>query len=134
MPIYTTYAGGRFKKRIKQSRKVRIIEPSLGPAMAIALLIKEISKAEANDLVHVFVDNSNITIEGEYTVDSHYFNQLRIDYGRLITTVQCRHRQRSAPVTVREQGYEVVVFDQNLISHREKEVDIKLSMNALKTT
>ncbi|RIB08327.1 hypothetical protein C2G38_2252099 [Gigaspora rosea] len=114
--------------------------------MAIARLIKEISKAEANDLVHVFVDNSNITIEGKYTIaelenlgsfdcerDSRYFNQLRIDYGRLLTTVQCGHKLGCAPVIVgprpppndsiwrrvQEQGYEATVFDRNPIPHHE---------------
>ncbi|CAG8617493.1 10652_t:CDS:1, partial [Paraglomus occultum] len=87
--------------------KLRNIGLSLSPAITIAHLVKEISKAfppEPNDLVYIFVDNSNITIEGKYTVgdleclgsfdyerSTHYFSQLRIDYGRLLKTVQHGH-------------------------------------------
>ncbi|KAF0510058.1 nyn domain-containing protein [Gigaspora margarita] len=146
--------------------KLRNIGLSLGPAITVAHLVKEISKAfppiykESNDLVYVFVDNSNIAIEGKYTVgnlehlgsfdyekNSRYFNQLCIDYGRLLKTVQHGHKLGCAPVIVgsrpppndsiwrriQEQGYEVTVFDRVPTSHREKEVDIKLAISAIKT-
>ncbi|CAG8796709.1 14337_t:CDS:2, partial [Gigaspora margarita] len=146
--------------------KLRNIGLSLGPAITVAHLVKEISKAfppiykESNDLVYVFVDNSNIAIEGKYTVgnlehlgsfdyerNSRYFNQLCIDYGRLLKTVQHEHKLGCAPVIVgsrppqndsiwrriQEQGYEVTVFDRDPISYREKEVDIKLAISAINT-
>ncbi|CAG8460168.1 2774_t:CDS:2 [Racocetra fulgida] len=132
----------------------------------IAHLVKEISKAsppihkETNDLVYVFVDNFNITIEGKYTVgnlehfgsfdyerNSHYFSQLCIDYSRLFKTVQHGYKLGYASVIVgsrplpndsiwrriQKQGYEVTVFDRDSILHCEKEVDIKLAISAIKT-
>ncbi|CAG8805174.1 8104_t:CDS:1, partial [Dentiscutata erythropus] len=88
-------------KKWDKERIVNFLESKKGE-LERECLIKETSKAEANDLVHVFVDNSNIAIEGKHTIgelenlgsfdyerDSRYFNQLRIDYGRLLTTVQC---------------------------------------------
>ncbi|CAG8432904.1 4733_t:CDS:2 [Diversispora eburnea] len=47
---------------------------------------EEISKALYNNLVYVFIDNSNITID-----------RFRIDYGLLLKTVQCERKLGSVP-------------------------------------
>ncbi|CAI2181462.1 6461_t:CDS:2 [Funneliformis geosporum] len=109
--------------------------------------LKSIVARIPTNKVHVFVDNSNIWIEGKYAVgelerlgsfdydrNSYYFGQLRIDYGRLLTTVQRERELGSSPVIVgsrpppndslweriRQQGYEVS------LNNREKKVDATL--------
>ncbi|KAJ3063259.1 hypothetical protein HK102_008524, partial [Quaeritorhiza haematococci] len=100
---------------------------------------------------YIFVDNSNLWIEGKYAVAStlhigqfeseriRCLPTLRIDYGRLLTTV-LRGRQVGAdPVMVgsrpppndslwelvRSLGYDVRVFDR--VANREKKVDTELT-------
>ncbi|CAG8476053.1 5414_t:CDS:2 [Paraglomus occultum] len=135
---------------------------SIGPAKRITELIKEVSRTSIMDRpftnhVHIFIDNSNIWIEGKYTVgnleqlgtydfdrNSYYFRQLQIDHGRLLNTVQCGRKLGGAPFLVgsrpppndslwariRDQGFKVDIFDQDIRSHREKEVDTQLIMTA----
>ncbi|CAG8782839.1 779_t:CDS:2, partial [Dentiscutata erythropus] len=149
---------------LKENDLYRIGLP-IGPARRIIQLIKKISRTPLMDrlptnLVHVFIDNSNIWIEGKYTVgnlerlgtfdfdrNSYYFKQLQIDHGRLLTTVQCERKLGGAPFLVgsrpppndslwariRDQGFEVNIFDRDVRSHREKEVDTELVISATET-
>ncbi|CAG8484574.1 672_t:CDS:2 [Paraglomus brasilianum] len=97
----------------------------LGPAMTLVDFAKEIKekdikgKEQANTpksnsgLVYVFVDNSNLFIEGKYTVgrieqagnfdyqrNSYQLNQLYIDHGRLLLTLLKGRIIGSNPVIV----------------------------------
>ncbi|CAG8627927.1 2844_t:CDS:2 [Funneliformis caledonium] len=108
----------------------------LESAKKIVKLIKEIQGAGTSksptSLVSVFVNNSNLFIEEKFTVsqlesagtfdqqrNSHYLNQLHINHGRLL----------SADQNV-SQGYDVVMFDQN-IENKEKKVDMELGASAM---
>ncbi|CAG8527541.1 15934_t:CDS:2, partial [Racocetra fulgida] len=93
------------------------------------------------ELIYVFVDNSNAFIEGKYAIaelenlgtfdnkrHSLCFNQFRIDHGKLLATIQGDRKLGDAPVivgsrpspndslwrSVREQGYNVMVYDRNI--------------------
>ncbi|CAG8540962.1 46496_t:CDS:2 [Gigaspora margarita] len=135
---------------------------SIGSINRIALLIKEISRTSmsSTNLAHVYIDNSNIWIEGKYTVGdleqlgtfdfdrgSYYFKQLQIDHGKLLTTVLDGRKLGGAPFLVgsrpppndslwariRDQGFEVNIFDRDIRSHHEKESDTELALSAAET-
>jgi len=107
-------------------------------------------------LVYIFVDNSNLFIEGKYTVgrieqagnfdyqrNSYQLNQLYIDHGRLLLTLLKGRIIGSNPVIVgsrpppndslwdriRNQGYDVIVYDR--IANKEKKVDMELGASML---
>ncbi|CAI2169790.1 19350_t:CDS:2 [Funneliformis geosporum] len=108
-------------------------------------------------LVHVFVDNSNTFIEARYTVgelegyfdhrrNSSYLQNLHIDYGRLLTTVQNGRKLGASPVivgsrpppndslwnSIRKVGYDVTVYDRNF-DNIEKKVDNQISVAMMNT-
>ncbi|CAG8673112.1 16977_t:CDS:2, partial [Dentiscutata erythropus] len=105
------------------------------------------------ELIYVFVDNSNVFIEGKYAISklenlgtfdnkrhSLCFNQFHIDHGKLLATIQDNRKLGDAPVfvgsrpspndslwrNVREQGCNVMVYDRN-IENRVKKVDVALA-------
>ncbi|CAI2182024.1 15572_t:CDS:2 [Funneliformis geosporum] len=111
-----------------------------------------------NGLVFVFVDNSNLFIEGKYTVGnlekagtidrkrgSFYFNELRFDHGCLLSTVMNGRRIGSDPVIVgsrpppndslwkhiKSQGFKVVLYDRN-VENKEKKIDTSLVVDGMK--
>ncbi|CAG8642992.1 3920_t:CDS:2, partial [Paraglomus occultum] len=142
---------------LKEDDLYRIGLP-IAPAKRMIQLIEKVSKTSVMDkpitnLVHLFIDNSNIWIEGKYTVgnlerlgtfdsdrNSYCFKQLQIDHGRLLTTVQCGRKLGSAPLVigscpspndslwarVRDQGFKVNIFDGDIGSHREKKIKLVL--------
>ncbi|CAG8650293.1 9413_t:CDS:2, partial [Acaulospora colombiana] len=137
-----------------------------GPAKEIEKLINKIQGAQPvaagtsksnTGLVSVFADNSNLFIEGKYTIgqiekagtfdqqrNSFYLNQLHIDHGRLLSTILKGRQMGSNPIIVgsrpppndslwkqiRNQGYDVVVYDRN-IENKEKKVDMALGVSAM---
>ncbi|CAJ0769020.1 4164_t:CDS:2 [Entrophospora sp. SA101] len=128
-----------------------------GPAIRIAEFINELKKPRSTGLVHVFVDNSNIFIEGkfnigqlEYIFDTeknlYHINQLHIEYGQLLALVQDGCGLGGAPVLVgsrpppndslwkhiQKQGYEVTVYNQNA-ENREKKVDMEIGASIMDT-
>ncbi|CAG8530416.1 17627_t:CDS:10, partial [Acaulospora morrowiae] len=105
-----------------------------------------------NGLVSVFVDNSNILVEGKYIAgykekadsfdcdrDSCIINQLHLDHGRLLSTILQGRKMGSDPVIVgsrpppsdeiwsqaRNLGFIVNVFDRNC-ENKEKMADTSL--------
>ncbi|KAF0510059.1 nyn domain-containing protein [Gigaspora margarita] len=123
----------------------------IGSTRRIIQIIEKISRTSlmytgSTNLVHVFIDNSNIWIEGKYTVgnlerlgtfdfnrNSYYFKQLQIDHGRLLTTVQCGRELGGAPfligsrlspndslwARIGDQDFKVNIFDQDRHSVKE---------------
>ena len=104
-------------------------------------------------MVYVFIDNSNIWIEGMYTVgrlenigtfdgsrQQKIFKDLQIDHGELLSTVLSGRRLGPHPVIVgsrppsndtlwdkcRGQGFQVTVYDRNA-ENKEKKVDTELT-------
>ncbi|RIB02810.1 hypothetical protein C2G38_2226807 [Gigaspora rosea] len=92
-------------------------------------------------LIYIFIDNLNVFIEGKYAIAElenlgtfdnkrhpRCFNQLRIDHGKLLATIQGNRKLGDEPVivgsrpspndslwkSVREQGYNVTVYDRNI--------------------
>ncbi|CAG8604009.1 2397_t:CDS:2, partial [Acaulospora morrowiae] len=116
-----------------------------GPAIAITELVKQVKGAgilkSNTGLVSVFVDNSNLFIEGK---NSFYLNQLHIDHGHLLSTILKRQQMGSNPIIVgsrplpndslwkqiRNQGYDVVVYNRN-IENKEKKVDMALGVSIM---
>ncbi|GBB84282.1 hypothetical protein RclHR1_01090021 [Rhizophagus clarus] len=97
---------------------------------------------EPTGLVHVFIDNSNVEIEGKKLIsklEKIYENQLHIDYGRLLKTVLNGRQIGDDPIFVGSRpppndsiwreltslGCRVTVFDRNAVN-QEKEVDNEL--------
>ncbi|CAJ0750514.1 21428_t:CDS:2 [Entrophospora sp. SA101] len=124
-----------------------------GPAIRIAEFINELKKPRSTGLVHVYIDNSNVFIEGkfnigqlEYIFDAekilYHINQLHIEYGQLLALVQDGHGLGGAPVLVgsrlppndslwkriQKQGYEVTVYDQNAENRKKVDMEIGASM------
>ncbi|RIB03074.1 hypothetical protein C2G38_819159 [Gigaspora rosea] len=145
--VYSTKAIGEKRENVKEKEESKV------------------SKTEGNTslyqnpplvntgLIYVFVDNSNVFIEGKYAIAeleklgtfdnkrrAPCFNQFRIDHGKLLTTIQGNRKLGDAPVivgsrpppndslwrSVREQGYDAMVYDRN-IENREKKVDVALA-------
>ncbi|CAG8844187.1 34683_t:CDS:2, partial [Gigaspora margarita] len=94
--------------------------------------------------IYIFVDNSDVFIEGKYAIaelenlgtfdnkrHSPCFNQFRIDNGKLLATIQGNRKLGDEPVivgsrplpndslwmSVREQGYDAMVYDRNIENH-----------------
>ncbi|GES85428.1 NYN domain-containing protein [Rhizophagus clarus] len=103
--------------------------------------VSDFSK-EPTGLVHVFIDNSNVEIEGKKLIsklEKIYENQLHIDYGRLLKTVLNGRQIGDDPIFVGSRpppndsiwreltslGCRVTVFDRNAVN-QEKEVDNEL--------
>jgi len=105
------------------------------------------------------VDNSNLFIEGTFTVgrleqagtfdhtrNSYKLHQLNLDYGRLLSIVLNERTMGSDPVIVgsrppsndtlwdriQNKGFEVVVYDRN-IENKEKKVDMELGVSIVDT-
>ncbi|CAG8568996.1 19680_t:CDS:2 [Gigaspora margarita] len=118
-------------------------------ATQFAKLVIDLKKSNTpksnSGLVFVFVDNSNLFIEGKYTVgrfekagsfdyqrNSYQLNQLYVDHGRLLSTVLKERRMGSNPVIVgsrpppndslwdqiRKRGFHAIVYDR--IANRDK--------------
>ena len=121
------------------------------PLLKFALLIANTPKSPT-EFVSVFIDNSNILIEGKYTVGdieeagvydrqrkSHHISQLRLDHGRLLKTVLKGQKMGSNPIIVssyppkddeiwaqaKKDGFTVIVYDRNCVN-KEKKVDTSL--------
>ncbi|CAI2190692.1 20096_t:CDS:2, partial [Funneliformis geosporum] len=81
---------------------------------------------------------------GTFQRNSLYLNQLHIDHGRLLSAVLNRRQMGSNPIIVgsrpplndslwdriESQGYDIVVFDQN-IENKENKVDMELGASAM---
>ncbi|CAG8551634.1 2792_t:CDS:2 [Diversispora eburnea] len=105
------------------------------------------------EFVHVFIDNSNIFIEGKYSIaESEHLgtydiirrkrclNNFHIDYGQLLVTILNGRKLGGTPIIfgshplpndtlwrrAREQGYTVQVYERNS-RNQEKIVDIALA-------
>ncbi|CAJ0752891.1 24376_t:CDS:2 [Entrophospora sp. SA101] len=130
---------------------------NLGTAVTIADFIDELKKPRSTGLVHVFVDNSNLFIEGKFNIGQlecifdveknlYHINQLHIKYGQLLALVQDGCGLGGAPVLVgsrpppndslwkhiRKQGYDVTVHARNA-ENREKKVDVEISVSIMDT-
>ncbi|CAG8515772.1 9003_t:CDS:2 [Paraglomus occultum] len=147
--------GPAFLEQTKED--FRSIGLTLGPATVLANVITDLKTSNTpksnTGLVYVFVDNSNLFIEGKYTVgrieqagnfdyqrNSYQLNQLYIDHGRLLSTVLKGRRIGSNSVIVgsrpppndslwdriRNQGYGVIVYDR--IANKEKKADMELGL------
>jgi hypothetical protein len=109
------------------------------------------------DMVYVFIDNSNIWIEGKFAVAEvegigmydairrhRCLQELQIDYGQLLSTILSDRPLGGHPVIVgsrpppndslwhkcRQYGFEVKVFDRN-VDNKEKKVDMQLGTAVL---
>ncbi|RHZ61700.1 hypothetical protein Glove_346g61 [Diversispora epigaea] len=128
---------------------------AFGPTMELTNFIedKKLNTPKSNtELVYVFIDNSNLLIEGMYIVgdkektdafdsykNSYIINQLHLDYGRLLLTVLHKRKMGSNPVIVgsksldndeiwsqtRNLGFITNVFYQNC-ENKEKMIDTTL--------
>ncbi|PKY47258.1 hypothetical protein RhiirA4_462388 [Rhizophagus irregularis] len=113
-----------------------------GVNVRVIVEASQVFSREPTGLVHIFVDNSNIEIEGKKLIsalESVYENQLYIDYGRLLKTLLNGRQIGDDPVIVGSRpppndsiwrkiedfGYRVTVFDKNY-AFQEKEVDNEL--------
>ncbi|CAG8551257.1 19018_t:CDS:2 [Rhizophagus irregularis] len=111
----------------------------------VRVIVEAIFSREPTGLVHIFVDNSNIEIEGKKLIsalESVYENQLYIDYGRLLKMLLNGRQIGDDPVIVGSRplpndsiwrkiedfGYRVSVFDKNY-AFQEKEVDNELGLS-----
>ncbi|CAB4474294.1 unnamed protein product [Rhizophagus irregularis] len=111
----------------------------------VRVIVKAIFSREPTGLVHIFVDNSNIEIEGKKLIsvlESVYENQLYIDYGRLLKILLNGRQIGDDPVIVGSRplpndsiwrkiedfGYRVSVFDKNY-AFQEKKVDNELGLS-----
>jgi uncharacterized LabA/DUF88 family protein len=109
-------------------------------------------------LLYIFVDNSNLFIQGRYTVGYHegigsfdetencmYFGDLSIDYGQLLEKIRGERDLGNAllvgskpPDTdsvwrhATEKGFEVKVYDKNFLGC-EKKVDMKIGTAITRT-
>ncbi|CAG8500804.1 2294_t:CDS:10 [Diversispora eburnea] len=137
----------QFLKHFKEIRKVYHMRNA-----KVERVSKKPEILGLDQLVYVFVDNSNVLIEGKYAVaelknlstfdkkrDSLCFNQFRIDHGHLLATIQDDRKLGDDPVIVglrpppddslwrhvREQGNSVMIFDRNF-ENREKKDNITL--------
>ncbi|CAG8662179.1 2425_t:CDS:2, partial [Ambispora gerdemannii] len=105
----------------------------------------------SEEYLYIVVDDSNLYIEGKYTVgeiehldvydykrESLRFDQLRIDYGRLLRIIQGERTLGERPIVVgsispsdtlwqriRDEGFTVKTYPRNAESH-EKRVDMKI--------
>ncbi|CAJ0911484.1 6021_t:CDS:2, partial [Entrophospora sp. SA101] len=129
----------------------------LGPAIRIAEFINKLKQPRYTGLVHEFVDNSNLFIEGKFTIGQlecifdteknlYHINQLHIEYGQLLALVQGGRGLGGAPVLVgsrpppndslwkciQKQGYEVTVYDQNA-ENRKKKVNMEIGASMMDT-
>ncbi|CAG8789629.1 11152_t:CDS:2, partial [Gigaspora rosea] len=104
-------------------------------------------------LIYIFVDNSNVFIEGKYAIaelenlgtsdnksHSPCFNQFCIDHGKLLATIQGNRKLGDGPVIVGprplpndslwrsalEQRYNVTVYDRNIENYKKK-ADVELA-------
>ncbi|CAG8761400.1 19391_t:CDS:2, partial [Racocetra persica] len=114
---------------LKENNLYRIGLP-IGPSRRIIQLIKKILNT---NLVHVFIDNSNILIEGKYTVGN-------LERSMQTQTRWCAIFGRSRPppndslwARIRDQDFEVNIFDRDIRSHREKKGDTELVISATET-
>ncbi|CAG8568974.1 19679_t:CDS:2 [Gigaspora margarita] len=124
---------------------VKLIDKDTQLAKLVTDLKKPNTPKSNSGLVSVFVDNSNLFIEGKYTVgriekvgnfdyrrNSYQLNQLYVDHGRLLSTVLKERRMGSDPVIVgsrpppndllwdqiRKRGFHVTVYDR--VANKEK--------------
>lgn len=98
---------------------------------------------EPTGLVHIFIDNSNVEIEGKKLVsnlENVFKDQLFIEYGRLLEIVYSGRTIGDNPIIVRSRspsndslqkkieylGFRVEVYNRSVIDHRAKEVDSEL--------
>ncbi|RHZ81877.1 hypothetical protein Glove_117g599 [Diversispora epigaea] len=140
--------------------KFRSIGFALGLATILANIITDLKSnipKPNTGLVSVFVDNSNVLIEGKYTVGdieetgeydrqrgSYYISQLHLDHGRLLRTVLNGRKMGSDPVIVgsrpprddaiwdqaKKDGFMVIVYDRNFLN--KENIDTTLVLNASK--
>jgi uncharacterized LabA/DUF88 family protein len=106
----------------------------------------------ASNKAYVFVDNSNVFIEGKKIAGAKSTPPVpsnglyRIDYGRLLTHVLAGREMAAVPKlygsrpppndsvwnVIRRQGFDIQVFDRNSFN-KEKGVDMRMGLDVLKT-
>nr|CAG8466255.1 1133_t:CDS:2 [Entrophospora candida] len=118
-----------------------------------------IMREEGDKKVYLFIDNSNLFIEGKYSVGhleklgtidkkrgTHYYDLIRIEHGQLLNIVQNGRPLSANPFLVgskppsedsmwkyiRELGFDVAVYKRNS-QDREKKVDVRLACAMQKT-
>ncbi|GBC44918.1 uncharacterized protein OCT59_027501 [Rhizophagus irregularis] len=135
------------------SKNIRIIVQPPPPATTASTFI-----TGPSGLVHLFVDNSNLYVQGKKniarlenlsSVDDEglpSFDELRIDYGRLLKTILDNRKVGGRPYLVgshppsydslwefvEKNGFEVKVFNRNPENH-DKEVDTEITRAITKT-
>ncbi|RIA94451.1 hypothetical protein C1645_817939 [Glomus cerebriforme] len=143
--------------RKQQPPEIKIIHIIVQPSPPSATTAGTLIKGPAG-LVHIFVDNSNLYVQGKKNVarlenlgrvDKEgvlSFDELRIDYGRLLEIILDNRKVGGTPYLVgsrppsydslwkfvERNGFEVKVFDRNCENH-EKEVDTEITRAITKT-
>ncbi|CAJ0868093.1 9738_t:CDS:2 [Entrophospora sp. SA101] len=111
---------------------------SLGPAKRIAQLIKEISRTSLIDKPSTNLDTYLLITQTSGLRESILLAALSIQCGRKLGGAPFLIGSRPPPNDslwsyIKDQGFEVNVFDWDITSHREKEADIELALSVAET-